>query len=214
MSHNIFDAERYATVESVKVPTDTVVKAEQAKVGDVYKARPVVEVKVGRKWVYVTVADEVGRTAHEFPMGAEISVVRNVETQESIVARRRAWESFDIAERVTKRAEATNAALAAVTEAVTTRGYADGRVLGGLMQAQAMLRVLDEFVGFSTHESNAHLADAAAARDAFIAEVLVPRLQRSTFRALSRSTSVMDNILEDVDREAIQRFIDSVRWGF
>lgn len=214
MSHNIFDIAQYESVTAVKTLQEVTVRVEHVKVGDTYLGTPVTEVKVGRKWVYLTAQGATRVWKSEIEIGTTVLVERQTETEESAQARHRAWASYEVCDGIAKAQGNVDSALATLNDRVATYGAADDRAFAGLMQAQATNKIVREFVQFATHESNAHLEDAAAARDAFIAEVLVPRLSRSNFRALSRSTSVLDNLLEDVDREAVQRFIDTVRWGF
>lgn len=210
MSHNIFDSARYASSEMNLVPTTVTIKAEHAKAGDVFKAKPVTAVKVGRKWVYVTVATDNGGTSHELPIGAEIEVVRNIETEESKRAGNRTWANREICKKAAKRTEAVEETLAEVTDQIANHGYANEWAMANLLSAQADLKIHNEFVGFATRND---FEDAVAAKQAFVGWLTDRVLAAAVnYRAISRSTSVVSNVMEDLEREAVGRFIDGSKW--
>ena len=186
------------------------IAAKDVKVGDLLNNGTVTEVKIGRKWAYLTVQFPMMTKVAEIELQVVVRVARKTRTEDSSALARRAYTNGEISKIVTQRAGATDAALAAVAADISRCGAAGYNELSNLMAAQAKRALLTEFVGFSTN-GHAVFEDAVAAKQAFI-EVLKARLASDTFRALSRSTSVVSNLLDDVRRETELRFVADSRW--
>ena len=211
MSHTIFDAEHYPAAAPVYTYVTTDVRVEDLHKGDLFEsdttvgAGTVTEVKVGRKWVYVTLQFPTFSKVAEVPIGTTVSADRKVETEASKALGTRTWMNRRLVKRLNERSDATTSALANVTHEVETYGAAGYSSITDLLASQAQTMLLHEFVGFASSGSFGDLVDA---REAFI-QVLRRRLLRPTsFRALSRSTSVMSNLLDDVAREADLQFAE------
>ena len=215
MNNAIIDPATYAQPETEYKTVQLTVRADQVRAGDVRLktqgnrtvTREVAEVKVGTKWVYLR--DAQGKTIDELPLEAGVLVQRTQQTEDSAQAQHRAYQNRKLAQTLAGRSDGVQSALARVTEQITEYGAADYNAISGLLAAQAQLKVHNELVGMALTEK---YEDLVAAAHAFAERLKNQLVQDVRHRALSRSTSVVSNLLEDCDREAMAKFIDDMRW--
>lgn len=211
-ANEIFTEATYAWLDSEYDFAELEMSAKAVKVGDLLNNGTVTAVKTGRKWAYLTVQFPTLTKVVEIELNEVIRVSRRTQTQASVLADRRVYANRVIAKRVTERAEGTDEALANVAHEISEYGAAGYNSLSNLMAEQAKRALLNEFVGFATRQPDL-FEDAYAAKLAFI-EVVKDRLASDSFRALSRSTSVVSNLLDDVRRETELRFVADSRWDY
>lgn len=194
------------------------VKIEDVLKGDTFaragKEKVVHAAKLGTKWVELR--DEQGVLIIRQQVGTTVPVAREVETDESKARRQRALKNETIRKSVAKRNvnTATTKALAKINEQVA-KGYTISSFeMSDLIAAQAEDRVYDRFTAFVTNnvgrvnEETGEVVDETAAMEAY-REILKDRLIGAfdLTRGLSRSTSVVSNIMDDAEREATVEFV-------
>jgi hypothetical protein len=191
--------------EAVTEVNKYTVKMTEVRRADVVNGRVVDRVKSGPKWTELLDADgkRIARIESEF----ETYIERAEETGESRDARNRAYANRGIQRKLNDPATAVADAVAKIAEA-SAKGHEIGyNLLADLISAQAKAKVWASF-------RSAVLAapdglDLTEVRDAFRARLtdhLVGAVSGSQ-TGLSRSTSVVSNVLDDADRAAIADFI-------
>lgn len=172
-------------------------------------------VKVGTKWVELR--NNIGKLIMRVEAATELTVGREFETDESKAARERAFRNEAIRKSVAKKDVNSNTlkALAALTEQAEKGYIADSFKTSALLAAQAEDKVADGFGAFVTNnvgrvnKETGEVIDETAAWEAYI-EVLKERLLGRSYdmtRGLSRSTSVVSNVMDDAEREATVEFV-------
>lgn len=192
--------------EPSKVTVEQYVKVEATKVrvGNIIDGEVVVEVKRGSKYVKVWSAE---RMLLQVDISAEIGVTHTVETEESKTARTDYIYNFVILQSASKHvANSGQIAALAKLQANADKGYtASSFDTAALLEAQATDDVQARWVDALDHLlGEGH--DAKAARDIYVAD-LKEDLVASYDGGLSRSTSVVSNIMEDARDAAIRTFI-------
>lgn len=194
------------------------VKIEDVLKGDTFaragKEKVVHAAKLGTKWVELR--DEQGVLIIRQQVGTTVPVAREVETDESKARRNRALSNETIRKSVAKRDvnTATTKALAKINEKVAQGYTISSFEMSDLIAAQAEDRVYDRFTAFVTNnvgrvnEETGEVVDETAAMEAY-REILKDRLIGAfdLTRGLSRSTSVVSNIMDDAEREATVEFV-------
>ena len=185
---------------------DTLVTGAQSPVN-------VHSVKVGTKWVELR--DVIGKLILRAEVGTEVSVARDVETDESKERRLRARKNEMIRKAVAERDvnSAQKKALAVINKAVEEGYIVSSFQTADLIAAQAEDKVYDRLGAYITNNVGRELEDGTvidetAAYEAY-RESLKERLLGSydLTRGLSRSTSVVSNLMDDAEREATVEFI-------
>lgn len=184
---------------------DTLVTGAQSPVN-------VHSVKVGTKWVELR--DVIGKLIIRAEVGTEVSVARDVETEESKERRLRAKKNEMIREAVAKRDvnSAQKKALAVINKAVEEGYQVSSFQMADLLAAQAEDKVYDRLGAFITNNVGREIEDKVWDEvDAYEAyrETMKERLLGSydMTRGLSRSTSMVSNLMDDAEREATVEFI-------
>lgn len=207
-------------VELSKVNIEDVVKGDTIASG-AQRDVNVGQVKVGTKWVELR--SGAGTLLIRAERGTEVTIAREVETEESRNARHRANKNAVIRRFMDSREvnQAQLKVLAELTEQAEKGYYADSFKMTALLAAQADDKINDSFAAFVTNnvgrefEDGSTIIDEVAAYEAF-KEELVERLTGRGYdltRGLSRCTSMASNLMDDAEREAIVNFIrDSYRF--
>lgn len=163
--------------------------------------------KVGTKWVYLTDADD--KLIAELPVGVEVEVERELETPESSDARKRVYNNQKLAEKiVTKRAE-LKAAQRLFNEHMDTGYEPSYSRWSDLMRAEAEQWVWNGFAVAAENWDEGDLVDLANKQAEQMTRELIGT---HAHRALSKSTSIMSNLLDEVRRESMAHFIEDVRY--
>lgn len=186
------------------------VKVEDVALGDQVDAGTITEKKVGTKWVYLTVQGPTSSHKGEFLRGTEVKVLREKETKESQKARDRARRNRALQQWILGRRGPLDRALEKFNANMAAYDHADPE---SVLVAQADHKILARFA----HAAEGNFTgakDLVELRDAFVAELVEYLVSDLRHRALSRSTSVISNLLEDVEREATARFIEQHRRGW
>lgn len=200
---------------------------EDVEIGDLYavagKEANIASVKAGTKWIELRA--DGGKLIARLEVGTKITVVREVETEESKAARKRAFQNETIRKSVEKKAvnSAQLKVLAELTEQAQKGYLADSFKMTALLAAQAEDEINDGFAAFVTNnvgrvnEQTGEVVDETAAYEAYKA-MLTKRLIGGGYditRGLSRSTSMASNLMDDAKREATVEFIrHGAGWWF
>jgi len=220
-------ASRYEIPAKVTVSEAHTVEIRNVKRGDVMNGATVGDVRTGPKYVRVFDADGKQIASAATDQETLTVVVRDRETPESVEARRRAINNEAIEDRVAEETAKgpqprTLAALAGMTEEVTNGYHVNHVGVGGLMTAQAKDTLWARFISMVDY----NFSDEAAARDDFtpVDHVGVLERFRSTVAdlllgshdltgGLSRSTSMVANLMNDAEREAYAEFYRRTEHG-
>lgn len=198
------DPDSYTCPEPVYEDATLKIRAELVRYGDKVEGLGVAtETIVARRWVHIAYGD--GQKV-QLDRDQEVTVVRHLQTQASRDAGYRAWTNRRLAERLVARKDLVEDALDSMGVAVASDGYASPSVIAEYLQAQAESRLLNELAGLAAKGDYEDLLEAARE----FAEILKDRLIQDPHRALSRSSSVVHNLLEDCDREAWTQFIHDI----
>lgn len=170
----------------------------------------VTAVKVGTKWTKAVLdGGKKMDVANETP----VTVLKTQVTKASAERGLRAYRNARLAGMLAQRDTDYAAKVEKFMTAAAT-GSADSWRLGDFLSAQAEKKLLDRLAHVA--EGNfLGLEDLVEAREA-----LVEKLREEIFdgyrfsRALSRSASTCDNLLDDVDREATVEFIREAQKGW
>ena len=176
------------------------VDAERLREGDEYEGEEILSRKVGRKWVTLTTPT---RKEVLVPVGEKVAVQR----ERSTAAAREADNAYQ-KERMAKKAvegaqEKLDKALADVTEHIQQYGHADSFRMGALIAAQENNNVWSS-VGRIAENQGISYTEAIEIKVNQIKEGISGYGFRS---GLSRSTSVVSNIMEDAKNEAMIEFL-------
>lgn len=164
-------------------------------------------VKVGTKWVELRDAD--GKLIVRTEVGAQIDVEREIETEESIKARETARATKQLQEMVDGSQADVDRALKSYTEYVTNNPFNISDP-SGVMMAQASHHELQRIA--SILDGNDKASTLLEAAEIWKRQTVKDLTGRFSTRALSRSTSVMSNLSEDIEREAKLILLDKLEW--
>lgn len=194
------------------------VAAQDLKFGDLWNGREIRSADPKDTWTYIEAVNADGDvTKKKFRNGDAVSIYRETEASQNAryAAERRVRMNGKIADwfgRYQPR-RATNKAHAKINEVLAHEGaLVDGYLLGQLVEAQAAdkvaARVHQGIEAFTLREAGR--GPYAEVEDLFgMAEYMAEEFRRSVLqiRALSRSTSVLDNVMEDADRAAEAEYL-------
>lgn len=185
-----------------------VLPIKDVRLGDTVEEQVVANKTTGPKWTVLENAE--GKRITRLENDVEVSAIRTEKTQEFLQSNRRYLKNEQIRETLSGLGSATQVALEKVTVDIDFNGYADYGSISALLAAQAGDRVLSQVSLMAQH--------AKAGQDLLdIYEMAVERFKdilASDYRnrALSRSTSVVSNLLEDCEKEAMAEFINRAQW--
>lgn len=186
------------------------------QIGDLRGGRKVANIKTGPK--NTELFDENGKRIDYFPNATGILIERRVADQEVSDARYRAGRHNRILGMLENRREPVLKAQAALAEQVAELGFVDHWKLDAFIAAQGECRVWEGFAGVVENLANREgekafegdLVDAMTQYAEYLQEQVMSSYKH---RALSRSTGVVSNLLDDVDMEATVKFIEQTsRW--
>ncbi len=191
------------------------VEIQLMRKGDtLFDASRVVEtVKTGPKWTELL--DAEGKRILRLPKESIVMRQREVETKDSQVAIHRVRKNRSLLVGILSAKDNVQAALQNLNDTVEQYGYATESALSTLLKAQADMKVWGDFSRMANGEGaekrqEKDLYDSMKTFSKHLGEKLIEGAQ---YNALSRSTSVLTNIMNDVDREAAARFIENARWS-
>jgi hypothetical protein len=213
----------------------TEVPVENVKADDIYtshKGQTMVigDVKVGTKWVTARTAS--GKLAFELVKGSTVAITRTVPTEEelaeqaaNIEAQRRARSNENLQAWITDRTENLEQTLVRLATKIADGLSAYG-LYGDMMVAQAEAKIAAEInhiqdIGNSEGRNEDYWGpivergqlDATGAFELWAEQQKEKFTSRYAVKALSRSTSVVSNLLEDVETETRLTILDKGRWG-
>lgn len=204
---NLLEAD-FSAPEIIRETVITEMAAREVRKGDVVKGHTIAETKSGPKWTYLRNAN--GKLILEVGSDVVVEVSRQVETKDSVAAQTRSMRNRAIAQKLSMRANALASAQVQMNDELNKYSQVSYSALTNLLEAQANLKVWNQFAGAAASaEDGQDLVDVKKE----LIEYLTTRLVQNV-RALSRSTSVTSNLIEDCDREAMGRFIEDSRWSF
>lgn len=192
------------------------VKIEDVHKGDTFaradKERVVHAVKLGTKWVELRTED--GMLIIRQQVGTVVPVAREVETDESKARRQRALKNETIRKSLDKREtqHATKKATAKIQEKLEKGYLIDSFTMSKLIAGQAEDKVYD-LLAHRMESVGRELEDGTIVDETFVYERFVEEMKERLIggydltRGLSRSTSVVSNVMDDAEREAIVEFI-------
>lgn len=164
------------------------------------------------KIAWVTFTNEEGATKR-YRVEEEVTVERTEKTEEEKAAEVLVWQ-LRLAEKARTDAYSTHAEQAeriAKSASAATVSYSD---LGNYLEAQATLKVwaaIDHMAGLEQH-ANLNLLQVV---ELFVTYSKERAAQRGGTNPLSRSTSQLSNLLDDLDAYAVERFCNGLgRWGW
>jgi hypothetical protein len=185
------------------------VPATEVRKGDQVRGREVHQIKTGPTWVNLRDAND-SRILQVQREGSTVVVERRTATPESKAAARRAIENYELQRELQNRDKGLQAAIDKMT-AETLIGRLSSFTLENLLQAQAEHKLLNQFAAMAEYAED---DDLVTVKEALTEQIEAKLLGRYTHRALSRSTSVTQNILDDVDLEVAAKFFDRRRWSY
>lgn len=186
---------------------------------DIVGSSTVASSKTGTKWTELFTASgvKICRRLNTDP----VTVSRRFETEESLKARERAQWNQGIARNLKDHVHQTEFDIMASTTAkleecleVTKMGYMlDYQKIGSLMETQATAKVHANFVQAMVHEaSKDDDRDLATLLEEYLVHLKDQLANKYSQRAISRSSNMVSNLMEDVDNSAIAHFIDQAKW--
>jgi hypothetical protein len=179
--------------------------ASEIKVGDVYKDQEISEVKVGRKWVYLT-----GETkTFELYLGDQVAIQRWVKTDEA--KEREALRSREewIIRQIAGWKPATPKAMESINETVAKNQVFSSFQMADLIAAQANDKVWARYIHAVNYMVEKEEMTFSAAHDKFVAELTKTVLSAAASGSF-RSSSVVSNVMDEADVIAMASFL---RWG-
>lgn len=206
----ILDPATYADPPLSYSEAEVTIPAESVRVGDVLDGNRIASVKSGSKWTYLR--DDNNKVLAEVQNRENVTVRRQEATADFSTEQYRARANRVIAERLSSRWGSLRSVQSKLNDDLDKNGTLDPAVLSRLLAVQAELKILDEFVQVASRSTNGE--DLVDVQREF-ADYLSHRLVReSRNKALTRSSSVVVNLLDDVDREAMAEYIEKSRWAF
>ena len=174
--------------------------------------KPAAEVKTGTKWTHIT--DKNGATILRVERDAIVKVLRRHETAESREAYRRAERNRRLCEQLTTYGQSLERARRKLDKELDEYHYVDYSALGDLMEAQAERRLWARFEATVNHfqKKDDFTGDLVDVFDEYAEGLKQQLVEKYRHRSLSRSTSIVSNLLQDVETEVIASFLSSLKW--
>lgn len=206
--------------EKVTQTAAMVLEAGQIKRGDVFsRGKKMVEaatVKVGPKNAEVLDKDDksILYMAKENP----VTVYREIETDESKAAREKALKADYLERELRDWKPSTEAVAGSLLEQAQEHGQVRAYTVADLINSQARDQVWYEWAGAHHYltegrrEEDGGTVGTVEALQKFMEQQQRRLLNQFPHNALSRSTSVVDNAMEDANRSAVARFLDEHRY--
>lgn len=210
MNTTILDPQTYADPQVSYVETQVSIPAENVRVGDIMDGVRVSSVKSGSKWTYLR--DDTNKVLAEVQNREEVTVTRQEPTADFSAEQYRMRANRTMAEKVASRHGSLKAVQSKLNQDLDKNAFVDTDMLARLLQEQAHLKVLDEFVQVASRAQDGEdLVDVMRE----FADYLTHRLVRENrHKAITRSNNMLSNLLEDVEKEAMAEFIEKSRWVF
>lgn len=196
------------------------VKATEVRPGDIVKGKVVESVRSGPKWTYLR--DGAGKTIREARNETSLEVQRLVVPGVSETASGTPLVDVSIEERrnvantILEQKVATRKAIfeemkTKVVEEMEENEFVSPATLGILLTAQADLKIMNEFADLVMMSPAGQ--DLVGLQKEF-AQRLIDRLVSGTQnRAIVRQeASVVSHLVDDCEREAMARYIESAHW--
>jgi hypothetical protein len=214
MNENLLNEARY-TAEREYVDVQKTVAISSVQVGDRRGDRKVANVKTGR--LNTELLDADGKRIDYFRNETGVLITRTEETAESRELQERMRRNRSILASVLSRGMVQEKARESFNEYLAEYGTVEPGRLANLLQANAEYKVWEDFARIAERVQEADYngdfeGDLVDLMARFADQLRDRLLQPFGFRALSRSTGVVHNLVEDVEREAIAKFLDSLRW--
>lgn len=212
-----FNPDDYPEVDAEYEDFSVQINAKYAMKGDRFEGGNAEFGKITNGHKYTTIFDKDGRQLWRGELYDIITVVRTRETSESRERTRRVDSNRRIIREVQKADldRRLNAAVEKIQKEVSEYHFVDDRYVGSLLTAQAERRVWAHFLQAAEYvqTSDDHTGDPVSFLEEYLNELKNQLIKQYPYnRALSRSTSVLSNLYEDVEAEAIADFIDGTKW--
>lgn len=171
-------------------------------------------IKRGPKWIEVRDAD--AKLIVRAERGTTVTVGRKFETRESIEAKKEARATELLEGCIRDREVEMRKAQAKLNARLDQYGQVDYSEIGNLMTAQADNKVWARFEAVvEGAKSDSHPLHGETLVGIY--NRMVQQFREDAFpsyggNAMSRSTNVLSNLMEDLDRDAIARFVNVLRW--
>lgn len=210
VNDKILDPATYAEPSVSFAETEVTVPAEQVRVGDIHEGIKVSSVKSGSKWTYLR--NDGGKVIAEVQNREPVKVTRREATPDYSAEQLRMRANRALAERLAGRYGTLKSVQARLNEDLDKNGALDYSALSRLLQVQADLKILNEFVDVAQRSTDGEdLVDIMRE----FADHLAHRLVReSRNKSISRSPNMLANLIEDVERDSMAEFIEKSRWAF
>lgn len=184
------------------------VAARYVQQGDILANHTVGEVKRGTKWA--DISDTEGKRILRVPLSDLVSVERQYPTEESVNARGRAHRNERIARALATRTDQIQEALDKLNKHYAEYGYLRHWEVEPLIAAAAEEKVWRRFVSAVSHyeeqeDFEGDLVDVVEEFKEHLKEGLTGEYRH---RALSRSTSIVSNLMDDCDTAAEAAFVN------
>lgn len=201
----------------MNVVTETIqltVLAKDVQKGDIIvtagKARTVGDLKVGRK--NVELFDENAKSVFYAPLDSEVRVTREVETEESKTARLEESKNRLIQKDIERHQAGAYTAAQKVANDILQYGKTDSFALTNLISFQATDQVWAEWIKahnyMTSEERGEERKSSSQALELFVAGKAKDVVRKASYGLLSRSTSVVSNVMEDAELAAWAEFVD------
>lgn len=212
----LLDPESYVEPEPEFIWLEHDVLVEQVQPGNRLLEWIVGERKTGPKWT--TLLTDDGKKIARLTNGTTVQVERQQMTEPNREERRRARRNQALLERLQTRNNGVAAARERMDKQLNEHGYADSYRVAALLDAQALNAVWAEFESYALAVSaegfeGSFRGDLVDLEELFCNRLRAKLCEPSTNRALSRNGSVVENLLNDCQREAMATFLDTWRWS-
>jgi hypothetical protein len=190
------------TLRSETNPVARTIRSEKIKRGALVEGKKVTGVRLGNKYVYLTLHGE--SKERQFAGGVDVDIIDPLPTARAQAAKDRLLSLENAEWQRDNSAKRLQTALDEVTTSIATRGEASSSTIERLMTTQSERSIWQE-VEATAKSNEMELGDAATA----VAERYKEQFaQGYGYRSgLSRSSSVVSNVLEDAKTEAVREFV-------
>ena len=198
------NAEDYAFPEAEYAEVQRTIRADAIRSGMRLDGRSVERVRFGTKWI--TPFDSDGKEIGKFNPESTVEVVERVQTPESVRVGRRVAGNRALAAEIKRNRARADEAMEKFTASTAEYGRADEWEYAALMSAQTARWIWENLVTLA--ETNSDPAADLVSLHATMAEDFQREVNRKSSRALNRSSSILSNLMGDVEVAEMIRFIE------
>lgn len=188
------------------------IQAQFIRRNDRIDGAKVSKITAGTKWV--DVRDAADKRIIRVELGELVTVSRRYQTQASAKYLSRADQNVRLAKILAEDVDEVTEVLERMKRKLDDWGYIDYGPICDLIETQARVRVMKSFTQAVEYlaKNDDWEGDLVDALDEFRAELVKNLSSRHRNRALSRSSNMISNLMEDAEREAEAKFADWLYW--